>query len=200
MSTETAKPAKDPNVFVLKHVRLSYLHVWAPKAAKGQPESEAKYSATGIFDAAVASDDPKVQAAQEEQLKAIRAQIDHLIKTELKMKVLPADKICLRSGAEKEGEGYGEGTFYLAASNKKKPKILGTDKQPLEKDDPRLFSGVYGNIVIRIWAQNNDFGKRINASLEAIQYVRTGEPLGNQVDVDAILEEEEEESSGSLLD
>jgi Protein of unknown function (DUF2815) len=189
-TAETAKPAKDPNVFLLKHVRLSYLNVWKKKAAKGQSEDSAKFSATAIFDV----------ETQADQIKAIKAQIDHLIKTELKMNKLPADKICLRDGAEKDAEGYGEGTMYLAASNAKKPKVVGTDKKPLETDDPRLFSGVYGNMVVRLWVQNNDYGKRVNASLEAVQYVRTGEALGNQVDVDSILEEEEEESGGSLLD
>lgn len=191
MSTETAKPDKDPNVFKLKHVRGSYLHIFKKKAAKGQPEDSAKYSATGIFD--MTNEDHKAQVA------AIRKRIDELVTTELKLKKLPADKICLRDGSEKDANGYGDGTFFLAASNNKKPKVFTQDKSPMDPDDPRMFSGVYVNLVVRLWAQNNDFGKRINASLEAVQYVRTGEALGNEVDVDSVLDEEEDEEQGASL-
>ena len=44
--------------------------------------------------------------------------------------------------------------------------------------------GDYVNAVIEVWAQNNDFGKRINANLVGIQYVKQGESFGKASDDD----------------
>ena len=40
--------------------------------------------------------------------------------------------------------------------------------------------------VIDVWAQNNQYGKRINAQLDGVQFVRDGEPFGEGgISVDA---------------
>ncbi|MWN55950.1 ssDNA-binding protein, partial [Escherichia coli] len=36
-------------------------------------------------------------------------------------------------------------------------------------------AGCYVNAVIDIWAQDNNFGKRINASLGGVQFLRDGD-------------------------
>jgi hypothetical protein len=39
------------------------------------------------------------------------------------------------------------------------------------------YSGCYVNAVIELWAQDNKFGKRINASLMGVQFLRDGQRL-----------------------
>jgi hypothetical protein len=94
-----------------------------------------------------------------------------------------ADKLCLRDGDEESWDGY-EGCDYISSSNAKQPQIRcmvrGHEPEPGKKYFP--YSGCYVNAVIRIWAQDNAAekgGRRINASLEIVQFLRDGEPFSS---------------------
>lgn len=88
---------------------------------------------------------------------------------------LKADKFCLRDGDEEPYDGY-EGNWYITARSRTRPKVVDADgKTPLAAEDNRPYSGCYVNGWVRIWVQDNDYGKRVNASLEAVQFVRDGE-------------------------
>ena len=52
-------------------------------------------------------------------------------------------------------------------------------RNDIDKGDPRIFGGVYVVGVVTLWALDNEWGKRINASLEAVQYARTGKSFGS---------------------
>jgi hypothetical protein len=89
--------------------------------------------------------------------------------------VLKAEnKLCLTDGDIKDYDGY-KGNFVLSASNKVRPQLLGPNRQPLEEKDGMLYSGVYVVAKVSIWAQNNDWGKRINCNLRGIQFFAPGE-------------------------
>ncbi len=80
--------------------------------------------------------------------------------------------------------------------------LIGPRKGPdgkfaqLKESDGLLYSGVYANVVVRIYAYDGQ-GKnpnRINCSLEAIQHKRHGEAFGaKKVDVNTAFDEEEGE-------
>ncbi len=110
-------------------------------------------------------------------IKAIQAEIAKMQKDELKSK-LPADKICLKDGDEIDYDGYA-GCMSVKASTAKRPIVIGKDKSPLSEDDNVIYSGCYVNAIISLWAQNNGFGKRINASLEGVQFAKDGSPFGD---------------------
>jgi hypothetical protein len=75
--------------------------------------------------------------------------------------------LCLHDGDEKaEYEGF-PGNFFLNAANKARPAVIDRDRSPLIQADGRPYAGCYVNAVIDIWAQDNNFGKRVNASLVA---------------------------------
>ena len=83
--------------------------------------------------------------------------------------------LCLHDGDEKaEYEGF-PGNFFLNAANKARPAVLDRDRSPLIQADGRPYAGCYVNAVIDIWAQDNNFGKRINASLGGVQFLRDGD-------------------------
>lgn len=80
------------------------------------------------------------------------------------------------------------------------PKKTAKDKQgkpcfpDIKEADGLLYSGCYANVLIRVYAYDGK-GKnpnRINASLEAVQFVRHGEAFGSApVDVDNVFDEVE---------
>jgi len=177
--------------FTLKNVRLSYPNLFKPRAFEGADASSAKFSASFILD----------KTEHVSTIAEIKAAIAELCKTELKVKALPADKVCLRDGESKgDSEGYGPDVMFISASNTRKPAVIDRDKTAIADTDARIFGGIYVNAVIRLWVQNNKFGKRINASLEAVQYVRKGDAFGAApVDLNEALPDLPDEDDGEDL-
>ncbi|MDC5277565.1 DUF2815 family protein, partial [Acinetobacter baumannii] len=48
-------------------------------------------------------------------------------------------------------------------------------KTPLVQADGRPYAGCYVNAAIELWCQDNNYGKRINASLRGVQFLKDGE-------------------------
>jgi hypothetical protein len=86
--------------------------------------------------------------------------------------------LCLRDGDEVEYDGYA-GHMTLKASTKKRPLVVNKDKTPLTEQDGVVYSGCYVNGIIDLWAQNNQFGKRINATLLGVQFASDGEAFSS---------------------
>jgi len=122
--------------------------------------------------------------AQADKIAEIDAAIKHLIKDGLKGAKLPADKICLRDGDDVEYAGYA-GHMSIKASSSKRPMVLDRDRSPLAEDDNRLYAGCHVNAIIELWAQNNQWGKRINANLLGVQFFKDGEPFSDGVTASA---------------
>lgn len=86
------------------------------------------------------------------------------------------DKLCLHDGDTKaEYEGF-EGNLFIAANSKVRPSVFDQMRNDLTQADGKPYSGCYVNASIEIWAQDNaEYGKRINAQLRGIQFLRDGE-------------------------
>jgi hypothetical protein len=88
-------------------------------------------------------------------------------------------KKCLRDGIEKpDMEGYGEGTHFISAARKTRPAVVNRDLSPVTDEDGVIYAGCYVNATIRLWAQDNKWGKRVNAELRAVQFLKDGESFG----------------------
>lgn len=156
---------------MLSNVRLAFPTLFEAKTVGG--EGEPAFSASFLFDAkhpankqlndaieAVAKE--KWGAKAEAQLKALRS----------------SGKVCLKDGDEKANyEGF-EGNFFVSARSKSRPLVLDRDKSPLSQADGKPYAGCYVNASIEIYAQDNGFGKRINASLRGVQFVKDGDSFG----------------------
>lgn len=165
----------------LSNVRLSFPALHRPKA--GPDGGEPKFSATFLLD-------KKTDAAQ---IKQLQDAIDSLIASELKGK--RPKGVCLHDGSEKpETDGYGDSVMYVSASSKTRVPLVDRNLTPLTEDDNKPYAGCYVNASIRLWAQDNQYGKRINAALRAVQFVKDGNSFGEgSVDVErefAALDEE----------
>jgi hypothetical protein len=165
MSTQENNP-----LFVkLKRVRLSFPALFQPKAFAGDKNSKPAYSATFLLS--------KKQHAAE--IAAIQKAMDHVIREEWKGKAPAGLKKCLRDGSEKaDTDGYGDEVMFVAARNEKPVFLVDGKLDKVEESSGKFYAGGYVNAVIRLWAQDNAYGKRINASLGNVQWVADGEPFG----------------------
>ena len=168
----------------LQNVRLSFPSLFRKAVFNGE---ETKYEATLLINKETHAD----------LIKQIGDAIKEKIKVDLKGAKLPADKICMKDGDNIEYDGYA-GHWSIKASNNKRPLVIDNDKTPLAEDDDKLYAGAYVNAVIELWAQNNSWGKRINANLLGVQFFKDGEPFGDTVsasvdDFDAFGDDDEGE-------
>lgn len=149
----------------LANVRLSFPSLF--NTAKFGGEDTGKYEATFVLD--------KVEHA--ETIAQLKKHIETLMKTELKAKI-PSDKICLKDGDEM-GRPEFEGKYTIKASAKRRPLVINRDKSPITESDNVIYAGAYVHAIISLWAQNNSWGRRINAQLDGVQFYADGEPFGD---------------------
>lgn len=89
-----------------------------------------------------------------------------------------ADKTALHDGNLKsEYDGFA-GMMYVSARSKTRPTVLDQQKAPLTAADGKPYGGCYVNAVIQLWPQDNSYGKRINAQLMGVQFVKDGDSFG----------------------
>jgi len=156
---------------MLPNVRLSFPSLFHKAVFDGK---ETKFEATFLIN----------KDEQADKVKEVKAAIDAAIKEALKGAKLPADKLCMKDGDGIEYAGYA-GHMSLKASSQKRPIVLNRDKTPLTEDDNKFYAGCYVNAIIELWAQNNQFGKRINANLLGVQFFKDGEPFADGVTASA---------------
>jgi hypothetical protein len=152
---------------ILKDVRLSFPSLFHKAVFDGK---ETKFEATFLID----------KAKNAAKIKEIKAAIEGMIKDDLKGAKLPPDKVCMKDGDSIDYAGYA-GTMSLKASSTKRPIIIDRDKSPLTEDDNKFYAGCYVNASLELWAQNNQFGKRINCNLLGVQFMKDGEPFADGV-------------------
>ena len=152
----------------LENVRLAFPSLFEAKTVNG--EGEPAFSASFIFP----PDHPAV--------KALNAAIDQVGKEKWGAKaadILKAarksDKVCLHDGDTKsEYEGYA-GNMFVSARNKARPLVIDRDKSPLTAADGKPYAGCFVNATVDLWAQDNNYGKRVNASLSGVQFFKDGD-------------------------
>ncbi len=152
----------------LTNVRLAFPALFEAKTVNG--EGKPAFGASLLIDPA----DP--------QVKTINTAIEACAKEKwgAKAEVLlkqmrAADKVCLHDGDLKASyEGFA-GNLFVSARNPVRPTVLDSDKTPLVAADGKPYAGCYVNVVLDLWAQDNKYGKRVNASLSGVQFLRDGD-------------------------
>lgn len=95
-------------------------------------------------------------------------------------KAAGSGKFCYVDGNTKAYDGFA-GNMALSAGRSKEdgaPKILDRDLSELPADSGRPYGGCYVNAKVQIWAQDNNFGKAIRATLVTVQFVKDGDSFG----------------------
>lgn len=155
----------------LNNVRLSFPSLFQKAVFNGE---------TGKFEATLLIS----KEEQADLIKKLQEAVASKIKSDLKGAKISADRICLKDGDFIDYDGY-EGHYSIKAANNKRPLVIDADKSPLTEDDNRLYAGCYVNAIIELWAQDNSYGKRINANLLGVQFAKDGQPFGDGVGASA---------------
>jgi hypothetical protein len=163
----------------LNGVRLSFPQLFEATTVNG--EGKPAFSAAFL----ISPKDP--------QVAAINAAIDAVAKDKWGAKadanikaMRAADKVCLHSGDLKSNYDGFEGNLYVSARNSMRPLVIDVNKSPLTEQDGKPYAGCYVNASIELWAQDNNYGKRVNATLMGVQFYRDGESFtgGGVADTD----------------
>jgi len=170
----------------IPNVRLSFPNLFETSVFDGNDTG--KYDATFLLN----------KETHKDIIKQIRAQFKTLAAGPKLQKKMPSpDRLCLKDGDETEREEQ-QGHYTLKASTKKRPVVLNRDKTPVTEDDNLIYAGCYVNTIVTLWAQNNAYGKRINASLDGVQFCAHGEPFGapaiDKDEFDVFGDEEDDEA------
>lgn len=156
---------------ILKNARLAFPQLFTAKAVddKGDP----RFSASFIIEKThpqVAELVAAMQKVANDKWGAKGADTYKQLKA--------GDKLALHNGDTKSNYAGFEGNLFVSAANKVRPAVRAADgRTTLTAADGKPYGGCYVNAVIEVWAQDNGFGKRINASLMGVQFVRDGEPF-----------------------
>jgi hypothetical protein len=168
---------------------LSYVNVFEPYIdPKGK--SKPKYKCLLLIDKTDKESVAKIK-------KAIKLVEDKMVTEKYagKMPKKGIDNTFIDGDAEKDGEEY-EGRYCINVSKHVKPVIVDRRRNPIT-DEGEIYSGVVANVAIEFYYYWMDESKGITASLEAIQKVADGEPLGaarvRAEDVFDEIDEEEED-------
>lgn len=153
---------------MLRDVRLAFPSLW--KATAPRTGGEAAFSASFLL-----PNNHKQLAELEAAFKKL-AQEKWGAKADAVLKALKqGDKLCLHNGDSKsEYEGF-EGNMFVSARAKTRPGVYDQQRQELTEADGRPYSGCFVNVSLELWAQDNSFGKRINAQLRGVQFLRDGD-------------------------
>lgn len=153
----------------IDNVRASYPHIAEPWAKKEGDRK--KFSITGLAD-----------KETHDEVKKICVELINKLCTERKLGKLGSAHKFIRNGDD-EGKAECEGQWVIKASENADRQVVVrgrsgakiTEKSEIAK---LIYPGCYVNIFIRPWAQDNEHGKKINANLIAVQFVKDGERFG----------------------
>lgn len=166
---------KTENIVRLNDVRLSFPHLAEPQRDK--EGKNPKYGALFLMP----EDHPSVAQLKKMIVKAAKEKWPGG-KHEAILKGLKLNnKLCLKPAELKaDYEGFEEGFVFVSANNKAKPRVFNRDAEAITHEDEGYpYAGCYVNATVDVWAQDSaDYGKRINATLRGVQFVRDGDAFG----------------------
>lgn len=176
----------DDGRIVIKNGRLSYPHLFEPWAKdefdeNGRPTKK-KFSGSILLP----------NDTHKEEILYLRKLMQTMAVEKWKGK-LPPERYCIRDGETQNGEEY-EGCWYVVASNdpKRPPQLVNRDpSEKVTEEMRKLYPGAFVNFMVKLWVQDHKTGgKRINANLLVVQYVKKGTEFGEgSVDAGKVMDD-----------
>ena len=168
--------------------RWSYANVWEPKAVNG---GTPKYSVSLIIPKSDTKTLDKIKAAIQAAYEDGQSKLKGNGKS---VPPLAAIKTPLRDGdVERPDDPAYANAYFINANNRNKPGIVDVDRNEII-DHSEVYSGVYGRASINFYAFNSSGNKGIACSLNNLQKVKDGEPLGGHVSAaDDFADEEDDD-------
>lgn len=155
----------------LKKVRIAFTqNLFTPGSMANDANAKPAFSSTFL----IPKNDP--QYAEVKKVIEKVATEKWAAKAPAILKSLVAEnKTCLRDGDNKEQYDGFAGCGYIQGRNYSEFPIVDRDKSPLSEKSGRPYAGCYVNCSLDIWAQDNNYGKRINAKIRWVQFAADGD-------------------------
>ena len=175
MSENTNKTFKNPlKVITGPDTRWSYVNVWEPKSINGGP---AKYSISLIIPKDDFSTVEKIKAAIQAAYEEGAGKLRGNSKT---VPPLTSIKTPLRDGdIERPDDPVYADCYFINANSSTAPGIVDADRNPI-LNRSEIYSGVYGRASISFFSFNVNGNRGIACSLNNLQKIRDGKPLGGK--------------------
>ena len=156
----------------IKDVRISFPQLFEAKPFAGEADGVPYYGGSFLF----SKDHPAYAQCQKAIIEVAKAKWKD--KTLEVMKAIQEkDKTALHNGDSRTYSGYA-GNYFVQTSrgvDDGRPTVVDRKGSPVTAADGLVYGGCYVNAKIQFWAQDNKFGKRVNATLLGVQFVRDGE-------------------------
>jgi hypothetical protein len=178
--TAMSEKVKSIGYMHLSNVRFSYFYGFEPFIGKPTPQNP-KPVPNFCVHGLMAPDHPDLKkvAATIEAVGSGHQWKNGITWAQVKESLKQTDKLCLHKGdVTKAGVAEYAGLYFISCNNKKRFTIVDADRTPLTAADGRPYSGCYGNIIVDIYAQDNQWGRRINATVTGVQFLRNGDAFG----------------------
>lgn len=167
---------------MLSGVRCSFLVLGEPEQYQGA--GPFRWSATAL----IPYDSPQVEAVRAALKTVAREKWEKKGDSIYENCIADPKACCMIDGKRKDYDGYA-GHWALTAhrhKDKGRPLVFDRDKSPIYKPNDelyegkagRLYSGMFVNMQVEFWAQDNKNGKGLRATLMGIQAVRDGDAFG----------------------
>ena len=155
---------------LIKNLRLSFPNLFQPDAFDANQKP--KFGATFILD----KSDPQVAVIREHMNDVGRQKWGTKWDDQ---KFRSSVTACIRDGSDKSHlDGFSEDNIFFNASNPKRPTVVDRDRSAIAEEDGKIYAGCFVNASVEFWVQDNQYGKRINASLRGVQFAGQGEAFG----------------------
>lgn len=164
-----------PTELILRNVRLAFPDIF--KAVQFEGAGPFSYKCTLLIDPGSDNDTAIRAAINTAATSKWAAKAGEILRA---VQASGSSKFCYVSGETKAYDGFaGKWALSTSRSQDSGPvKIVDRDMSPLTELSGKPYAGCYVNAKVQIWAQDNNFGKGIRATLIAIQFVGDGESFG----------------------
>jgi hypothetical protein len=146
--------------YIIKNVRCSFPQLWH-EDDKGNGDVFSR-SITILLD----PEDP----AHAAHIAEIKGAIADVMKDKPKIAAVvkkKPERVCLRPGDRDE---FPDGHKMVKATSRNKILVLHKNGTKATEDDDPIYSGCRVNVKLDFWGQDNQYGKRINATVLAVQF------------------------------
>ncbi|NYT45118.1 DUF2815 family protein [Alcaligenaceae bacterium] len=152
----------------LQNVRIAFPQLFEAKTVNG--EGEPAFSAAFLM----APDHPAV-AELEKAFDIVGKEKWGAKWPQVKKEITAKDRMAMHDGDTKADYAGFEGNMFVSSRNKTRPLVIDRDKSPLTAADGKPYAGCYVHASLELWCQDNNYGKRINASLRGVQFYKDGD-------------------------
>lgn len=169
------------------NVRIAFPHLYEKQVPKGSPGATPAFSADFIIDPLVNADEWKafeqtLLALATNKWPEIAKEVLAAIAQDRKMRCYGKGQEKLHKTTMKPMDGF-EGMLYVSGRNTDTVDIynqqgkLVDPKNALDVSSKKIYGGCYVNMAVKLWPQDNAYGRAIRGELVAVQFLRDGEPF-----------------------